>query len=59
LLELVYLLILIAAISLVYAGTRYEAIDAILVHAVKTAMWFGGALLLVHLLLYGVSLWAG
>ncbi len=58
-LEFIYLLILVAAISAVYAGTRYEAMDAILVHWVKTAMWFGGALLVVHVLLYGISLWAG
>ena len=58
-LDLLCLVILIAGVSLVYAGTRYEAMDAILGHALRTVLWFGGGLLLVHLLLYGVTLLAG
>ncbi len=57
--ELFYLVILIVGISLVYAGTRYEALDAILNHALKTIFWFGGGLLLVHLILYVAAWWAG
>ena len=57
--ELFYLVILIVGISLVYAGTRYEAMDAILSHALRTMFWFGGGLLVVHLILYGVAWWAG
>lgn len=53
-----YALPLIVSVSLVYAATRHEAMDVILAHAVRAALWMVGLLGVVLLLLYLLSLWA-
>lgn len=50
-----YVLPLIVAISLVYAATRHEIMKPILRHAVHTAVWIAGFILIVFVVLFGLS----
>lgn len=50
-----YALPLIAAVSVVYAATRHEAMEAILVGSVRIGAWIGGFMLVVFVILFGVS----
>lgn len=52
-----YSLPLIAAISLVYAATRHEALKPILDHALRFAFWVITFMVLVYLLLTFASYW--
>ncbi len=38
---------LVVSVSLVYAATRHEAMQPILVHAARTAAWIAGFMVLV------------
>jgi hypothetical protein len=51
-----YTLPLIVSVSLVYAATRHEQMAPILYHAVRTAVWIVGFMLVVLLVLWVVSL---
>jgi hypothetical protein len=51
-----YALPLIVSVSLVYAATRHEDMEPILIHAVRTAVWIIGFMLVVLLVLYIISL---
>lgn len=55
--ELWYALPLIVSVSLVYAATRYEPMEFIIAHAIRTAVWLGGFMLIVTLVLWGLSAW--
>lgn len=55
--ELWYALPLIVSVSLVYAATRYELMEFIIAHAIRTAVWLGGFMLIVTLVLWGLSAW--
>ena len=46
-----YALPLIVVVSLVYAATRHELMQAILVHAVRTGVWITGFMVVVFCLL--------
>ena len=46
---------LIVSVSLVYAATRHEDMEPILIHAVRTAGWIIGFMLIVLLVLYVIS----
>lgn len=50
-----YLIPLLVAISLVYAGTRQEAMEMILAHAWRTAVWIIGFMLVIFLILLSMS----
>jgi hypothetical protein len=52
-----YALPLIAAISLVYAGTRYEAMEDILARALRMAFWTVLFLSLFFVVLFLVAWW--
>jgi hypothetical protein len=45
--ELWYAVPLVLAVSLVYAATRHEQMRPILAHAVRVAVWIGGFMLAV------------
>ena len=51
-----YALPLIASVSLVYAATRHEAVEAILSHAFRVAVWIIGFMILVFGILQLVSM---
>ncbi len=46
---------LIVSVSLVYAATRHEDMEPILIHAVRTAGWIIGFMLAVLVVLYVIS----
>ncbi|MDZ4819995.1 MAG: hypothetical protein SGJ20_13580 [Planctomycetota bacterium] len=46
-----YAIPLIVSVSLVYAATRHELMQPILGHAVRTAVWISGFMLVVFLVL--------
>ena len=46
-----YAIPLIVAVSLVYAATRHELMQPILVHAARTAVWIAGFMFAVFLIL--------
>jgi hypothetical protein len=46
-----YALPLIVVVSLVYAATRHELMQAILVHAARTGVWITGFMVVVFCLL--------
>jgi hypothetical protein len=51
-LELIkYAFPLIVAISLVYSATRFEAMEAILAHALRTGIWIVGFMGIVFVVL--------
>ncbi len=50
-----YALPLIAAVSVVYSATRHEAMEAILVGALRIGTWIGGFMLVVFAILFGIS----
>jgi hypothetical protein len=53
--DLLYSVPLIVAVSLVYAGTRHEAMSEIMQHAWRVALWFVGFMLVVMVLLMFLS----
>lgn len=55
--EVWFALPLIVAISLVYAGTRHEAMSVILGHAARVASWITGCMSLIWVVLLLVSWW--
>jgi hypothetical protein len=55
--EIWFALPLIIAISLVYAGTRHEAMPVILMHAARVAGWISGFMALIWIVLLIVSWW--
>jgi hypothetical protein len=56
--DLWYALPLIIAVSLVYAATRSEAMPQILHGALRVAIWFGGFVAVVMVILYAIAVWA-
>ncbi len=46
-----YAIPLIVAVSLVYAATRHELMQPILIHAGRTAVWISGFMLAVFFIL--------
>jgi len=54
--DLWYAVPLVIAVSLVYAATRHEAMEAIVPHAVRAGMWIVGFMLAVFLFLGLLSL---
>ena len=55
--DLWYALPLVIVISLVYAATRHEQTPAILVHALRTAVWIVGFMAVVFVLLWLINCW--
>ncbi len=55
--DLWYALPLVIAVSLVYAATRHEAMEAIIPHAVRAGTWIVGFMIAVFLFLGFISLW--
>jgi len=53
-----YALPLIVSVSLVYSATRHERVIEILQHALRTAIWITGFMLLVFAVLYAVTFYA-
>ena len=50
-----YALPLIVSISLVYGATRHERLRPILEHAVRSAVWIAGFMLLIFTILFFVA----
>jgi len=53
-----YALPLIVSVSLVYSATRHERVRDIVHHAVRTAVWIVGFMLLVFAVLYLLTFYA-
>ena len=47
-----YALPLVLSVSLVYSATRHEKVSQIIRHALKTAVWIAGFMLVVFAILY-------
>ena len=52
-----YAVPLIVAVSLVYAATRYEQTEMILHHALRTAVWIVGLMVMVFVVLWLMTWW--
>lgn len=55
--DLWYAMPLVIAVSLVYAATRHEAIEAVIPHAVRAGTWILGFMIAVFLFLGFIKLW--
>ena len=55
--DLWYALPLIVSVCLVYSATRFERMDYILAHAIRTGVWMSSFMLIVLLVLWGLSSW--
>jgi len=55
--ELWYALLLIVAVSLVYAATRHELFRPILYHAVRVGIWIVGFMLAIFIVLLLMDWW--
>ncbi len=55
--ELWYALLLIVAVSLVYAATRHELFRPILYHALRVAIWIVGFMLAIFIVLVAMDWW--
>jgi len=53
--DLWYAVPLIVVVSLVYAATRHELFNRILIHAARAALWGTGLLAAVFVVLYLIS----
>ena len=53
--QLWFALPLVVAISLVYGATRHELMGPILQHALRTAIWIGGFMLMIFAIIAFVS----
>ena len=48
---------LVVAVSLVYAATRHEDMQPILVHAGRTAIWILGFMAVIFAVIYAIVWW--
>lgn len=56
-LNLWYALPLIVSVSLVYAATRHEQMQPILIHAARAAVWIVGFMAIIFAVIYAVAWW--
>jgi hypothetical protein len=56
-LKLWYALPLIVSVSLVYAATRHERMQPILIHAARAAVWIIGFMAIIFAVIYAVAWW--
>ncbi len=55
--DLWYALPLVVSVCLVYAATRYEQMEYILAHAIRTGIWMASFIVVITLVLWGMSAW--
>lgn len=55
--DLWYMLPLIVSVCLVYSATRYEQMEYILAHALRTGVWMAGFIAIVTAVLWALSMW--
>lgn len=55
--DLWYAVPLVIVVSLVYAATRHEAMQPILRHALRVAVWIVGFMAVVFVILLAMSWW--
>lgn len=55
--KLWYALPLIVSVSLVYAATRHEQMQPILLHAARAALWIVGFMAIIFAVIYTVAWW--